>query len=178
MGQDGKRFERVVMPHLDAAYNLARWLTRRPEDAEDVLQEAMLRAFRYRDACREESARQWLLRIVRNSAYDWLSANRGGKTALFSELTLDDQDFVDSLPGDTETPEAALLRNSDKADIDAMIAALPEVFREIVVLRELEDLSYKEIGEICGIPIGTVMSRLKRGRDLLQDMGRRRREQA
>jgi RNA polymerase sigma-70 factor (ECF subfamily) len=178
VGQDAKRFERVVMPHLDAAYNLARWLTRRPEDAEDVLQEAILRAFRYQDACRDDSARQWLLRIVRNSAYDWLSANRQNKPALFSELSETDENFIDHVAGDGESPEEAMIRSADRDIIDAMIAELPEVYREIIVLRELEEMSYKEIGEICAIPIGTVMSRLKRGRDLLMAMGRQRRDQA
>jgi RNA polymerase sigma-70 factor (ECF subfamily) len=151
------RFEQIVLPHLDAAYNLARWLTRNDHDAEDVLQDAMLRAYRFFGGLRGE-ARPWLLAIVRNACWSWLEANRPADLAV-----------VDEPEADTPGPEAILSRELDRRAVNEAIAALPVPFREALVLRELEDLSYKEIARIAGVPIGTVMSRLARARRLLAE---------
>jgi RNA polymerase sigma-70 factor (ECF subfamily) len=153
---DRARFERQVLPHVDAAYNLARWLTRNDHDADDVLQEAMLRAYRFFGGLRGE-ARPWLLAIVRNACWSWLQANRP------AELAVAD----DGAEADTPGPEALLARELDRRAVNEAIAALPVPFREALVLRELEDLSYKQIAQIAGVPIGTVMSRLARARRLL-----------
>lgn len=158
------RFERLALPHLGAAYNLARWLTRNEHDAEDVLQEACLRALRYFGGFRGEQARPWLLQIVRHSCYSWLAQNRPAEV---QSLDADDgASFEPAAPADDEPPAVAL-RNADRALINRAISALPIAFREVLVLRELEDLSYKEIAHIADIPIGTVMSRLSRARALM-----------
>jgi RNA polymerase sigma-70 factor (ECF subfamily) len=157
-----KLFEQTVMPHLDAAYNLARWLAGNDHDAQDVAQEASLRAFRFFGKFRGENARAWLLAIVRNTFYTWLRENRPPeKTVEINDETLDIEDV-------SANAEAV---NPQFADADAVrraIADLPVEFREIVVLRELEGFSYKEIAELAEVPIGTVMSRLARARKLLQ----------
>jgi RNA polymerase sigma-70 factor (ECF subfamily) len=167
-----QRFERVVLAHLDAAYNLARWLTGRSGDAEDVVQEAMLRAYRSFDGCREATARPWLLKIVRNAAYDWGKSVSAARVSGFADIDPDDADgtafTADLFTEAAETPEAMMIKADDSRLMDDLIARLPVAFREIVVLRELEDLSYKEIAEIAGVPIGTVMSRLARARGLMQ----------
>ena len=147
----------MVLPHLDAAYNLARWLTRNAHDADDVLQDAMLRAYRHFAGLRGEP-RPWLLAVVRNACWSWLQANRPADIE-----PLDDEIADDALPG----PEAALARSLDRRLLNEAIAALPVQFREVLVLRELEDLSYRDIARIAGVPIGTVMSRLSRARRLL-----------
>jgi RNA polymerase sigma-70 factor (ECF subfamily) len=157
-----RRFERLVLPHLDAAYNLARWLTRNDHDAEDVVQEAVLRAYRFLDGLRGE-ARPWLLAIVRNSCLSWLQVNRPADVAGFDERAIDLQ------PSDEDGPEVLAARGFDRRMLNEAIAALPAQFREVLVLRELEDLSYKEIARIAGVPIGTVMSRLSRARRLLAE---------
>lgn len=159
------RFEALLLPHLDAAYNLARWLTRNDHDAQDVVQEACLRAMRYFASFRGEQARPWLLQIVRHTAYSWLQQNRPGE--LVSLDADDDAAHEPAAPADHE-PMAIAARNADRALIDRAIAALPVVFREVLVLRELEDLSYKEIARIVDVPVGTVMSRLSRARALMQ----------
>src|SRR5215471_826725 len=161
------RFESVVLPHLDAAYALARWLTRNDADAADVTQEAVLRAFRYFDTYREGDAKSWILRIVRRTCYSWLERNRPADV-----VPLDDDEGLDEAsanvpiaPGNTE----ALLQNrSDLRRLDALIEALPAPLREVIVLRELHELGYREIAEITGVPIGTVMSRLHRARSALR----------
>src|SRR4051812_16854354 len=145
---------------MDAAYNLARWLTRNDHDAEDVVQEAMLRAYRFFDGLRGEP-RPWLLAIVRNACFSWLQANRPADLAAVDEASAEMQD--------TETPETLAARSLDRRMLNEAIAALPVQFREVLVLRELEDLSYKDIARIAGIPIGTVMSRLARARRLLAE---------
>jgi RNA polymerase sigma-70 factor, ECF subfamily len=165
------RFQQQVMPHLDAAYNLARWLTRNDHDAEDVVQDAFLRAYRFLDGLREADARPWLLAIVRNTAYSWLRKNRPGDV-----VALDD---VSQLSGDTESaghaapvetnPEVILLQAANRKRVNRALEDLPVAFREVLVMRELEDMSYKEIAAVAGIPIGTVMSRLSRGRELLRN---------
>ena len=153
---DRAHYKALVLPHLDAAYNLARWLTRNDHDAEDVLQEAMLRAYRHFESLRGE-ARPWLLAIVRNACWSWLRANRPAEVP----------DADDEIESDAPGPEALAAREFDRRALNDAIAALPLAFREALVLRELEDLSYKEIARIAGIPIGTVMSRIARARRLL-----------
>jgi RNA polymerase sigma factor (sigma-70 family) len=166
-----RRFGEMALPHLNAAYNLARWLTRSDQDAQDIVQEAYLRAFKFFDGFHGEDARAWLLAIVRNTTYTWLQQNRNHVHNAFF-----DEDFYDLNEADSATlcdqpdnnPAAILARNDDKRLLDRALGQLPVEFREVLVLRELEDLSYKEISRIAGIPIGTVMSRLARGRRLLQ----------
>jgi RNA polymerase sigma-70 factor (ECF subfamily) len=155
-----KRFEQQVLVHLDAAYNFARWLTHDEAGAEDAVQEACLRAFRFFEAQHGESPKAWFMTIVRNACLDWLKANR--QRGLEEEL--DEQMHAGAL----ETPDVAAGRASEARWLRACIATLPRDYREVLVLRELEELSYKEIGAIVGVPLGTVMSRLARGRDLLQ----------
>jgi RNA polymerase sigma factor (sigma-70 family) len=156
-------FEEAVLPHLDAAYNLARWLTRNKQDAEDVVQEAYLRAFRFFGGFHGGNSRTWLLTIVRNTCYTWLHQNRAGQPAAF-----DEQVHTDT--AQSQSPETLLLRKADGQLLNHALEELPAAFREVLVLLELEGLSYKEIAEILGIPIGTVMSRLARARHRLREL--------
>jgi RNA polymerase sigma-70 factor (ECF subfamily) len=160
-------FERVVLPYLDAAYNLARWLTRDDQDAQDVVQEAMLRAFRYFGSLRDTDARAWLLAIVRNACYTWLAKNRPAET-----LALDEGMVVDLEAAGWSAPEAnpevIVLASAQRKLVAQSLEELPVAYREVLVLRELEDLSYKDIARIAGVPVGTVMSRLARGREMLR----------
>ena len=157
------RFEGEVLPHLDAAYNLARWLTRNPQDAEDVVQDACVRALRYVGSLRSGEAKAWFLTIVRNAFYDWVSRNRPAEVMTNAEDALDAA--VDFAAVD---PEQNAIRRSDARALADALAALPLQFREAIVLRELEELSYREIASVVGVPIGTVMSRLARGRAMLR----------
>ena len=154
------RFELAVVPHMAAAYNLARWLTRNEHDAEDVVQEAYMRAFRFFDGFHGGDGRTWLLAIVRNTCYTWLQQNR--------KPSLELEDDMPELDGGRSNPEALLLRNVDSELLHQALDDLPVEFREAIVLRELEGLSYKEIGAVAGIPAGTVMSRLARARGRLE----------
>jgi RNA polymerase sigma-70 factor (ECF subfamily) len=167
MGEDAdwRRFEQLAMPHLDAAYNLALWLTRNGDDAQDVVQDALLRAMRYIGGLRLESARPWLLQIVRHTCYSWLKENRPAE-----QVTLDDpEDAWRDVPASPATePPAIAIRKADRQQINDAIAALPVAYREVFVLRELEDLAYIDIARIAEIPIGTVMSRLARARGLMR----------
>ncbi len=156
------RFEQLLLPHLDAAYNLARWLTHDHQDAADVVQEAYLRALRFFDSFRGGEARPWLLAIVRNTCHDWL--RRRGPS---DQATPFDEEIHSVHAGDT-SPERLLLQRADRDVLRAAIAALPVALREVIVLRELEDLSYRAIADILGVPVGTVMSRLARARSRLQ----------
>jgi RNA polymerase sigma-70 factor, ECF subfamily len=162
LGPDARNVDEIVLPHLDAAYNLARWLVRNPPDAEDVVQEACLRAVRFARGFREGNARAWMLRIVRNVAYSFLEKKRP------SELT---EEFNETLhvteQGDAETD---LVRSVESKLVQEALEALPARFREAVILRELEGLSYKEIADVMEIPIGTVMSSLTRGREQLRKL--------
>lgn len=158
------RFEQAVLPHLDAAYNLARWLTRNEQDAEDVVQEAYLRAFKFFSNFRGGDSRTWLLTIVRNTCYTWLRQNRSHEfVSVFTE------EFHEvAAEAEVLNPELLFERSSDVQLLKEALAALPVEFREVIVLRELEDLSYKEIARIADVPLGTVMSRLNRARQQLQ----------
>lgn len=158
--RDLQRFEALVMPHLDAAYNLARWLTRNDEDAQDVVQDAAMRAMRYFGGFRGDQARAWWLQIVRHTCYAWLRENRPAEVVAFDESEL-------AAPSADE-PYALAVRNADREQINHAIAALPVVYREVLVLRELEDLPYKDIARIADVPVGTVMSRLARARSLMR----------
>jgi RNA polymerase sigma factor (sigma-70 family) len=159
-----ENFETDVLPHLDAAYNLARWLTHNEQDAQDVVQEAYLRAFRFFTGFRGGDARPWLMKIVRNTCYDWLRANRPLQDAT---------EFDEELgPPDLRAPNAeeAALQNHSGILVRNALEKLPVNFREVIVLRELEEMSYKEISEITGMPIGTVMSSLSRARGRLREI--------
>jgi RNA polymerase sigma factor (sigma-70 family) len=157
-----KRFEKAVLPHLDAAYNLARWLTRSDHDAKDVAQEAYLRAFRFFDGFRGGDSRSWLLTIVRNTCYTWLKQNRA------HELTTVFDEEIHSVDSDSPNPEAMLLQSVDNQLLRQALEELPVEFREVLILHELQGLSYKEIAVIADIPMGTVMSRLARARERLE----------
>src|ERR1044072_938723 len=154
-------FEEAVMPHLDAAYNLARWLTRNEADAQDMVQEAYLRALRFFGGFHGTDARAWLLTIVRNTCYTWLKRSRS------SELSGDLDEVMLTKESDEPDPEVSHVLKVQSQLISEAIEKLPIEFREVVILRELEELSYKEIATITGIPIGTVMSRLSRARKRL-----------
>jgi RNA polymerase sigma factor (sigma-70 family) len=154
-------FNDAVLPHLNAAYNLARWLTRNDQDAEDVVQEASLRAFKYWDGFSGRDSRAWLLAIVRNTFYSW-QRERSVQPELTADGELDDIDVF------APNPERELLRSADREMLKAALEDLPVEFREVIVLREMEGLSYKEIADIGNVPIGTVMSRLARARKRLQ----------
>ena len=150
-------FEETVLPHLDAAYNLARWLTHNEKDAEDVVQEACLRAIRHFSSFKGGDARPWLLAIVRNTFYTWIKHNR-----LPEAETIIDERHPE--PRDTDDPETLLLRETDKQVVRSALLRLPAEFREVIILREFEELSYKQIADVVQIPCGTVMSRLARAR--------------
>jgi RNA polymerase sigma-70 factor (ECF subfamily) len=165
-----QRFEELALPHLDAAYNLARWLTRNDHDAHDVVQEAYLRAYKFFAGFHGDNARSWLLAIVRNTCYTWLQQNRGfhADASLDELLDSGDADAVLAAVELSEAgPEKLMQRADDKAMLNRALEQLPEEFREALVLKELEDLSYREIAAVTGVPLGTVMSRLSRARKLL-----------
>jgi len=162
------RFEQTVLPHLDAAYNLARWLTRNDHDAEDVVQEAYLRAFEFFGGFYGTDGRGWLLTIVRNTCYTWLRRNRA------EELSTPFDEEIHSEAEASPNPEELLLENADRRHLQNALEELPVEFREALVLRELEGMSYKEIANVSGVPMGTVMSRLARARDRLKDALARR----
>ena len=166
MNETRERFVRTVMPHLDAAYNLARWLVRDPHDADDVVQESMLSALRHLDALRGPDPRPWLLAIVRHASYALLRARRPAEWIDVDELDATEAAVFADVPawGD---PEAAVIRSSERALLDEAVAALPVPYREVLILREFEDLSYRDIARIADVPVGTVMSRLSRARRLL-----------
>ena len=158
-----ERFEQTVLPHLDAAYNLARWLTRNDQDAQDVTQEACLRAFRFFGGYQGGNMRAWLLTIVRNTCYTWLHQNRAHGT----DESFDEEIHSGEISG-SANPEIQVLASADKETLRRALEELPEVFREVLVLREIEGMSYKEIADVASISLGTVMSRLARARTRLR----------
>ena len=171
------RFEQLFAVHLDAAYNFARWLARDERNAEDVAQEACLRAFKSLETFHGGNGRAWLLAIVRNTYYTWLKKTRAERASIsFDEETLDASQLAE-LESAAPPVDLALEQRDARRLVNAALEQLPEEFREVIVLRELEDLSYKEIAAIAGIPLGTVMSRLARARKLLlQQLSHARRE--
>lgn len=157
-------FEEAALPHLRAAYNLARWLTRDEADAEDVVQEAYLRAFKHFGSFHGGDGRPWLLAIVRNTCYTWMQHNRS------PELTIPLDDELHEIESKDLNPEALLLQSAETQMLRQALEELPLEFREVIVLRELEGLSYKQIADVVEIPLGTVMSRLARARKRLQQI--------
>ncbi len=155
------RFERALLPHIDAAYNLARWLVGNTHDAEDAAQEACLRALTFFDGFHGEDGRSWLLAIVRNTCYDWLRKHRQ------NPIEVSDPDELETAPDRAPDPEAEQLRNADRRLVRQALEELPREYREILLLREVEGMSYQEIARVIGTPIGTVMSRLARARKRL-----------
>jgi len=153
-------FEQVFLPHLNAAYNLARWLTRDAADADDVVQEAYLRAFKFSGNYQGGDSRAWLLKIVRNTCYTWLKKNRPRE--IIFELEEDEHQ------ASTGDPEKILQENIDRLIVRRLLDGLPVSYREIVVMRDIEGMSYKEIAAVTELPLGTVMSRLSRARKRLQ----------
>jgi len=167
---DRQRFEACVLPHLDAGYNLARWLLRNDSEAEDAVQEASLRAWRHLASLRGEDARPWFLGIVRHTCFSQLDRRRDPR-----EQGGFDDDALDALataggPHPADDPAAALQRRRTGDQVDAALRALPPLLREVVVLRELEELSYADIAAVIGAPMGTVMSRLARARAKLRGL--------
>jgi RNA polymerase sigma-70 factor (ECF subfamily) len=157
------RFETIALPHLDAAYALARWMTRNDADAADVVQEAFLRTFRYFDSYRGDDAKSWVLKIVRRTCYGWLARNRPADVVSLEA----EEERGDAITASAIDAEALLESRSDLRLLNRLIEALPATLRETIVLRELHELGYREIAAVTGVPIGTVMSRLYRARSLL-----------
>src|SRR5262252_9540731 len=161
-----RRFELLALPHLDAAFNLARWLAGNTADAEDVVQDAYLRAYRYFDSFEGGNFRVWLLTIVRNAFVTWVKENRSGRMMFLpdaptGETAETEETMWGSRPRD---PEALLLESVDSQTLSRLMEQLPAEYREVLLLREVEELAYKEIAAVSGVPIGTVMSRLSRAR--------------
>ena len=163
------RFESLILPLLSDAYSLARSLTGNRADAEDVVQEACLRAYRAIDNVSEITARAWFLTITHNAACSWLRKNRPAGMVGVDNLDAADLSVVEQAPS-SDGAEAALIAESDYAQLEAAISSLPPLFREVILLRDIQGLNYREIAEVTGAPIGTVMSRLARGREKLADL--------
>lgn len=159
-----QEFDRIALPHIDAAYNVARWLTRHDHDAEDVVQEAYLRAFQFFRGFQGDTGRAWLLQIVRNTCYTWQARKRP------AAASPTDRKVLDEMVSPTLNPETQLERREDRRLLRQAIDSLPIEFREVIVLRELEELSYKDIARITEVPMGTVMSRLARARERLREI--------
>ena len=166
------QFEQTILPHIDAAFNLAHWLINNDQDAEDIVQESCLRAYKYFSSYQGGNSRAWLLTIVRNTCYTWLHENQA------QGLTVDLDDELSSVEFDSADPEQCLQIKIDQLSVIRALEELPPVYRELIVLREMETLSYKEIALIAGVPIGTVMSRLARARQQLKEfLGQRYKEE-
>ena len=161
MGVTGENYEETLLPHLDAAYNLARWLTRDARDAEDIVQEAYLRALKHFNTFKGGDARPWMLKIVRNTFYTWIQRNRAS-----ADMTPFEEE-EDTHISDAPNPEMLLLKETDKQLVRRALRKLPTEFLEVIVLREFEELSYKQIADTVQVPVGTVMSRLARARGRL-----------
>jgi len=160
---DMKRFDELLAPHMDAAYNLARWLTGNESAARDVVQESALRAFRFLHRFEDGNAKAWLLTIVRNESYTWLKASAGHRW-----INLGDDLEDESTLAHSSTPELNAIRTEDIALLQRALEALAPAFREVIILKELEDMPYKDIANVTDVPIGTVMSRLARARAMLK----------
>lgn len=157
-----RRFEALMVPHMHSAYNVARWLARNDQDAQDIVQEAYVRAFRFIDRFDGDDARAWLLCIVRNAFYTWYQQNKKRAT---ESLSCDADAYALAFSDECDfSPETLMMRDQDRKQVIRALDSLSIEHREVIVLREIEELSYKEIASIVGIPIGTVMSRLGRGR--------------
>lgn len=170
MPDRNREFETVVLPHLSAAYNLARWLLRDEQSAEDVVQEAYLRAFRFFGDLRGASARPWLLGIVRNACYDWMRQQRHVDDQFEFDEMRDSEEVATRHQVANADPASIFERRAQGARVNAAIAALAPAFREVIVLREIEEMSYEDIARVAGIPVGTVMSRLSRARTSLRQL--------
>ncbi len=166
--QDNARFDALMLPHLTAAYNLAWWLTKNPDTASDVVQESFMRALRFFQDFRGDNARAWLLAIVRTTSLNWLSKARNRRTTVLSQYDADEDETCHAIVDETADSESRLLQKQATATLDQLIAALPIVYREVIILREIEELSYKEIATVTGLPQGTVMSRIARARQALR----------
>jgi RNA polymerase sigma-70 factor (ECF subfamily) len=162
------QFEQTILPHINAAFNLAHWMIRNDQDAEDIVQESYLRAYKYFSSYQGGDSRSWLLTIVRNTCYTWLHENQA------KGLTVDLDEEISSAEIDGDDPEQRLQIKADQESVTHALEELPAAFRELIVLRELEGMSYKEIALIAGVPIGTVMSRLARARQRLKECLRQR----
>jgi RNA polymerase sigma-70 factor, ECF subfamily len=156
-------FEELILPHLDAAYNLARWLIRNEQDARDMVQEAYLRAFRFFDSYKGGDGKSWLLEVVRNTCFTWIRRNRRNLASVPFDETAHGQSVSEP------NQEDALVAAAKQSILRNCIEALPDAFREVVVMRELEEMSYRQIAEVASLPVGTVMSRLSRARKRLED---------
>jgi RNA polymerase sigma-70 factor (ECF subfamily) len=156
------QFEQTILPHINAAFNLARWMIKNDQDAEDVVQESYLRAYKYFSSYQGGDSRAWLLTIVRNTCYTWLHENQA------QALTVDLDEEISSAEIDGDDPEQRLQIKADQQSVTHALEELPAAYRELIVLRELEGMSYKEIALIARVPIGTVMSRLARARQRLK----------
>jgi len=165
---DQHQFNALMLPHMAAAYNLAQWLTGNPDDASDVVQESYLRAMRFFSSYRGGAARAWLLTIVRNTSLNWLAQKRNQKIVPLPEPDDDENGKEQEIVDDKVDLELDLIQKEAAARMDELIEALPVKYREVVILREIEELSYKEIAEVTGMPVGTVMSRLARARKAIQ----------
>jgi RNA polymerase sigma-70 factor (ECF subfamily) len=161
------RFEELIAPHLDAAYNLARWITGNDSAARDVVQESALRAFRFLQRFADGNAKAWFLTIVRNESYTWLKASAGRHWVAIDDETGDSSNSGGAL-SHSQSPELLAIHTENAALLQQALSALPPVFREVIVLKELEDMPYKDIALVVDIPIGTVMSRLARARAMLK----------
>ncbi|MFO1109614.1 MAG: sigma-70 family RNA polymerase sigma factor [Bradyrhizobium sp.] len=165
------RFNRLVVPHLSDALTIARWLTRNRADADDVLQESCIRAFRSIGQLRDENGRAWILAIVRNTAYTWLRKHRSKALVLVEDLAeqerIDAELGADRAGANDGNPETELIEQADAARLETAIQELPPHFREVLVLRDMQGLEYREIAQVIGAPVGTVMSRLARARQKL-----------
>jgi RNA polymerase sigma-70 factor (ECF subfamily) len=171
-----RRFQALAWPHADAAYNLAVRLTKTPEAAEDIVQDAYVRALSGFANFRGGDARSWILTIVRNRFYDWVRERKLKATTPLAVVGDGGEDDFDYWDPDQETPEDALARKDEASQVRALVDGLPPRLREVIVLKEMEDLSYRQIAEITGAPIGTVMSRLSRARALLAETWKARGE--
>jgi RNA polymerase sigma-70 factor (ECF subfamily) len=180
MSDRRERFEALMLPHLDAAYNLARWLTRAGADADDIVQDAYLRAFRSFESFRGEDSKPWLLAIVRNCYLTRIRKSREHMSLSLTETLSGSEgastNWAESLVATGNDPEQAALNSDTSRTLDDLLATLPDEYREVLVLREFEDLSYRDIASVTGAPIGTVMSRLARARALLRETWQRRKE--